>query len=94
MSLHTDDVDAAWRKLHMVIGNTNDRIARFYYSGKLILTTKRSFGKGTIEGPVRHLIRQQLRLNEDDFRALITCPLTRQDYIEILRKKGLIPPEA
>lgn len=50
MSLHTGDVDASWAKLGMEIKDTKDRHVRFYYDGRLILATKRSFGSGPIEG--------------------------------------------
>jgi hypothetical protein len=78
----------------MEIKDAKDRHARFYHGGKLILTTKRSHGKGPIEGPVQHLIRQQLKLSSSEFGDLIACPLTLGGYIEILRKKGWIPQEA
>ena len=74
----------------MEITNTNDRHARFYYRGQLILATKRSFGSGTIEGPVQHLIRQQLKLTPSEFGDLIACPLTLDGYVEILKRKGWI----
>jgi hypothetical protein len=93
VSLHTGDIDAAWEKLGMEIKNTKDRHARFYYRKRLILATKRSFGSGPIEGPVRHLIRQQLKLTSSEFADLIACPLERDGYIEILKKKGWIPKE-
>ncbi len=93
MSLHTADVDAAWNKLGMEIKDTKDRHARFYHGGRLILTTKRSHGKGPIEGPVQHLIRQQLKLSSSEFGALIACPLTLDGYIKILRTKGWMPQE-
>lgn len=75
----------------MKITETGDRHAKFYHEGRLIITTKRSFGKGPIEGPVQHLLRQQLKLNESQFRDLIACPLDREKYLEILRVKNLLP---
>jgi hypothetical protein len=93
VSLHSRDVDAAWAKLGMEIKDTKDRHARFYYRGRLILATKRSFGSGAIEGPVQHLIRQQLKLTTSEFSDLITCPLTLDGYVLILRKKGWITEE-
>lgn len=90
MSLHTRDIDAAWDKLDMEITNTGDRHAKFYHDGKLVLTTKRSFGRGPIDGPVQHLLRQQLKLNEDQFKALIDCPLGLPEYVAILKEKRLI----
>ncbi len=93
MSLHTRDIDAAWDKLGMVITETGDRHAKFYHQDTLIVTTKRSFGRGAIDGPIQHLLRQQLKLNEGQFKDLIDCPLDRPKYVEILREKGLIPAE-
>ena len=90
MSLHTSDVDGAWEKLGMEIKNTHHRRARFYYKGKLILTTKRSHGRGTIDGPVQHFIRQQMKLTQPEFKDLIACLLDRRDYIDILKMKELI----
>ena len=74
----------------MVIKNTHHRRAKFYYKGKLILTTKRSRGRGAIDGPVQHLIRQQMKLTQLEFRNLIACPLDLRGYIDILKMKGLI----
>lgn len=91
MSLHAQEIDAAWDKLEMKITQTGDRHAKFYHEGKLIITTKRSSGKGPIEGPVQHLLRQQLKLNEGQFRDLIACPLDRAKYLGILRAKNLLP---
>ncbi len=78
----------------MDITDTNDRHAKFYYGGRLILTTKRSFGSGTIEGPVQYLIRQKMKLNESEFAELISCALKLDGYVEILKKKGAIPGAA
>lgn len=75
----------------MEITETGDRHAKFYHEGALIITTKRSFGKGPIDGPVQHLLRQQLKLNESQFKDLIACPLDRAQYLDILRAKKLLP---
>lgn len=90
MSLHTREVDAAWDRLGMAITDTKDRHARFYYRGTLILATKRSFGSAPIEGPVQHLIRQQLKLTQSEFNDLVACPLKLDGYLEILKRKGWI----
>ena len=34
------------------------------------------------------MVRTQLKLNDEQFRDLIACPLKRTDYIAILIKKG------
>ena len=74
----------------MVVLNQRDRIARFYYRGALILTTKRSHGSGPIEGQIPHFIRQQMKLSQGEFDRLIDCPLGLQEYIQILKTKGWI----
>jgi len=93
MSLRSSDVDHAFDKLQMTIRNTGDRHAILYYRGQRILKTKRSFGSGKIEDNTQHLIRQQLKLSEQQFRDLLGCPLDYEGYIDILRTKGFIPAE-
>jgi hypothetical protein len=66
---------------------TRDRLAWFVYEGKTILSTKRSHGNKEQPG---HLIRQQLKLNEQQLAGLISCSVSKADYIQILVKKNLI----
>lgn len=74
----------------MVVVNSGDRLARFYYRETLILTTKRSHGSGPIEGRIPYLIRQQMKLSQGQFDELIACPLGLPEYIQILKAKGWI----
>lgn len=90
MSLHVKDVDRAWAKLNMRVRDSKDKHAFFEHDGKVIIKTKRSLGSGSIEGPVQYLIRQQMKLNETEFSDLISCPLNRDGYIDILKRKRLI----
>ncbi len=57
---------------------------------KKILRVHYSHGKGDIPGKVVNKIRGQLKLSLEDFKTLVSCPLTYEDYIEILKQKGLI----
>jgi hypothetical protein len=90
LSLKTKDLDRAWTKIGMEIKDSGDRHARFYVDGKLILWTKRSMGTSMLDGQIPHFIRQQMKLNEEQFQRLIDCPLDRAGYIEILKKKKLV----
>ena len=92
MSLKVKDIDRAWEKIGMVIKDKGDRHARFYEGEKLITWTKRSLGSGKLDGNIPDMIRQQMKLNEEQFSRLIACPLKRPEYVEILRQKGLITP--
>ncbi len=90
MSLKARDVDSVFDKFEMKIKTGNDIYARLYYNGKYILRTKRSLGKHKIEDKIRYLIRQQLKLNEEEFAQAIGCPLNREGYIQILKRKKII----
>jgi hypothetical protein len=90
MSLKGEDVDRAWKKLGFATKATGDIHARFYVEGKLILHTKRSMGSGKLDGNIPHLIRQQMKLDEQQFALAIECPLTRDQYIKILKEKKII----
>jgi hypothetical protein len=90
MSYHTKDIDKAWSKLGMIIRDGKDKHALFYHNGKIILKTKRSFGRGKLDGNIPYLIRQQMKLSESEFEELVDCPLTLQEYVDILKKKGYI----
>ncbi len=92
MTLKAAEFDRIVRKLDLRTRNTGDRHAWFEYAGRPIVFTKRSHGRGG-DLPFSHHIRQQLKLNEDQFRDLKDCPLDRAGYVAILRNKGLIPPD-
>ena len=76
-------------KLGLKSRNSGDRLSWFEHEGVQILRTKRSHGNKDLP---EHLIRQQLKLNENQFSDLIGCDLTKQEYVTILTAKGLIKP--
>lgn len=94
MSIPSNEIDGAWRKLRMKIRDSGDRHAQLWEDGKLIIRTKRSFGAGKVDDRIVDFIRHQMKLNDDQFRDLLACPLTRDGYIEILRSKGHISEQA
>ena len=73
----------------MEIRESGDRLAWLVVDGRRILSTKRSRGSRDMSG-IAHLVRQQLKVNEEVFRGLIQCPVSRDGYIGILRGKGLL----
>lgn len=91
MSISAEVLDRAWEKVGMSVQDRSvDRWAYLFVEGKRVIATRRSKGTGKIAGNIPHLIRQQMKLNEEQFNALVNCPLTRQGYLEILRAKGLL----
>jgi hypothetical protein len=79
-------------KLHLRTRDSGDRLAWFEYGGKKITRTRRSHGSKDLPS---HLIRQQLKLNEQELSGVISCEVEYDDYVQILKKKGLLPsPDA
>ncbi len=89
MKVH--EFDRLVAKLDLKVRNTSHRHAWFEHQGKIITRTKRSHGSGfDLPGD---LIRQQLKLNDKQLTGLLDCSLHRDDYISILKAKGLISQE-
>ena len=82
------EFDRLVAKLGLKVRDSRDILAWFEYDGKIITRTRRSKGSGDL--PMQHSIRQQLKLNEQEFRQAIGCTLSLDDYVKILRKKGLL----
>ena len=88
MSIKARDFEHIVEKFQLKTRNARDRLAWFEYNGKVITRTRRSLGSGDL--PFQHSIRQQLKLNDEEFRQAIACHLSREDYIALLKRKGLI----
>lgn len=88
MTIKSHDFDHLVAKLELKTRNSGDLLAWFEVDGKIITRTRRSKGSGDL--PMQHSIRQQLKLNESQFREAISCRLSREAYIDILRAKGLL----
>jgi len=74
------------RKLELRTRDGGDRLAWFEYDGKVITRTRRSHCAGEI--PMPHAVRQQLKLNEQELGGILDCHLDRDDYVQILKRKG------
>ena len=90
MQLKKTELTRIFNKLNLEVRSTTHHYGWFTYQGKKILRVHYSHGKGDIPGKVSDKIRSQLKLSQDGLRELINCPLSVADYIEILKRKGLI----
>ena len=88
MTIKAYEFDHMVAKLGLKVRDSGDLLAWFEFEGKIITRTRRSKGSGDL--PMQHSIRQQLKLNEQQFREAVGCKLTREAYIEILRAKRLL----
>jgi hypothetical protein len=84
------EVDRMWIKLGFDIENKDDVWAYKRVDGKLVVRTRRSHGRQKMTGQIPNMIRQQMRLNQKQFKDAINCPLTREDYDKILKEKGYL----
>ena len=75
----------------MRIDYTHHKNAYFEYNGKEYLKTRISHGEGEIPKPVVERIRKQLFLNQSQFRDLVKCPLGYDEFVEILKRKQIVP---
>ncbi len=82
------DILRIFDKLEMEVREGRDTLAFLRWQGRTILWTKVPYKRGDIKGKLPHFIRQQLHLNEHQFRAVIRCDIWRDEYLEILRSKG------
>lgn len=92
MDAKAREIDQIIRKLGMETRNSNDMHAWLVHEGVTVVRTKRSFGRGKFVPADK--IRGQLKVNEEQFRGLIQCPFSKEDYINLLINKGIIVPKS
>lgn len=85
--MKTHEFERIVNKLGLKTRNSGDRLAWFVYNGQTVVRTKRS--QGNKEQP-RDKIRQQLKLNEEQLAGLISCTVSLENYVEILKAKRII----
>ena len=90
MQIRKRQIEGLFDKLQLEVRSTKHCYGWFTFKGKKILRLHYSHGKGNIPGRVSDKIRSQLKLSQNDFKKLIDCPLTMDDYVSILKKKDLI----
>lgn len=83
------------RSLLLKLGFTEDRGRHhiFFYlrhQGRIVVRTKISHGMKEISHPLLGLIGKQLKLSPKEFQRLLRGELSRQSYLELLRKRGVI----
>jgi len=86
MKVH--EFDKLEKKLNLKTKNTHHHYAWFEYNGVTVARTKRSQGKSKYIP--EDLVRKQLHVDQDQFHGLISCTVSKEDYIEILKARGII----
>lgn len=83
-------MEKIFRKLDLKVRSTGHNYGWLIVNGRKILRVHYSHGKGDIPSVVVNKIRGQLKLSQKDFIELIKCPLTYEDYLNILKQKGIV----
>jgi len=71
-------------------GKGDHKFLEFYFKGRYILQTKISHGEKELESFHIGMMSRQCKLDKKDFIALANCPLSGDEYLEILKKNGTI----
>lgn len=79
-----------FKKLNLRVRSTGHYYGWLVVNGKKILRVHYSHGKGDISEKIKNKIRGQLKLSQKNFKELLDCPLTYEDYIKLLKRKGFI----
>lgn len=72
------------------IGKGDHKFLEFHYKGKYILQTKISHGEKELEEFHIGMMKRQCKLGKTEFLDLANCPLSGENYIDILKRNGTI----
>ena len=89
MTISARDFDRMISKLDFQTRDAGDLLAWFEHEGKVVVRTKRSHQRGG-DLPFQHSIRQQMKLNENELREVLRCSIGKNEYVELLRRKGIL----
>jgi hypothetical protein len=90
MQLKKRDIQKIFQKLDLEVRSTHHIYGWLVINGEKVLRVHYSFGKGNIPAKISEKIRGQLKLDQNNLKKLIDCPLSKEDYLAILREKGYL----
>ena len=89
--MKTKEVLFVWNKLKLEISEgAKHTKALLRHNDVVVVRTYMSRGAGKLDGDVPHMIRQQMKLNAEQFRLIHDCTYWRSDYLRILTDRGMI----
>ncbi|MCE7987234.1 MAG: hypothetical protein DYG89_39185 [Caldilinea sp. CFX5] len=90
MQLKKREAETLFGKLQLDVESSHHKTATFYYSGRAILRTRVSHGRGDIPPIIVAKLRSQLKVTEEQMRRLVDCSMSYEEYVSLLITKGLI----
>lgn len=61
-----------------------------FHNEKLVLHTKISHGETDLGNSLIKKMSYQCNLSKDEFMDLVNCPMSKQQYFDILQRKGFL----
>lgn len=90
MVLKSEKVIKSLLKKGFSQNTTHHKFYEYYLDGKQVLYTKVSHGANhDLNKSLIGQMSRQCKLNKKDFTNLVNCPLSKEKYEEIIRKKGI-----
>ena len=65
----------------------------YYFNGKFIFHTKVSHGEKELKDFHIGMMKRQCKLEKKEFIDLANCPLSANEYLDILKRNGIITHE-
>ncbi|HMT72271.1 MAG TPA: hypothetical protein PKA77_02305 [Chitinophagaceae bacterium] len=66
------------------------KFLEFFFNGKFILHTKISHGEKELQDFHIGMMKRQCKLEKKEFIDLANCPLSADQYLQILKSNGII----
>lgn len=70
--------------------NTKHVYGWFVVDGKRVLPLHYSYGRGEMPGHVPDRFRSSLKLDREQFAAMVGCKMKRDEYVSVLRQRGIV----
>ncbi|MCR5813472.1 MAG: hypothetical protein K6G15_03120 [Desulfovibrio sp.] len=80
-------------KLGIEFRNGSESNGWFVHEGKRIARVTVPYGRKPIPPKTYKSMASQLKLSVSEFDSLLDCPLKLEQYLDALRKQGLIDPQ-
>ena len=92
MVLSTRDIELIFRKFQVAKKKSTHHVRGFVViNGRKVLPVHYSFGRGDMPGHVSEKFRKSLKLSKEDLSEALACRFGFDDYVEALRRQGVVP---
>lgn len=88
LQLKKKEMERVFKKLDIDVVDNNHHVRGFIsINGKKVIPVYFSHGRGEIPGNIPEKIRKLFRLEKDEFRLLIKCPMSKETYLSLLKNR-------